>query len=112
MLEGTLKPSGHEIFSKRYLKLHFLNQKDLELPLTDTILTTINLQVQSTMKKIREVLADRHLSRDQAYQLISQKYLRDIFPSPAAPEEEHLEPVDPAAPVDNERLQEIQISRS
>ncbi|KAI1618735.1 mitochondrial 39-S ribosomal protein L47 (MRP-L47)-domain-containing protein [Exophiala viscosa] len=68
--------------------------------------------VQGTMKKIREVLADRHLSRDQAYRLISQKYLRDIFPSPAASEEEHLEPVDPAAPVDNDRLQEIQISRS
>ncbi|KIV84656.1 hypothetical protein PV11_00429 [Exophiala sideris] len=68
--------------------------------------------VQGTMKTIREVLADRHLSRDQAYQMISQKYLRDIFPSPAASEDEHLEPVEPEAAVRDQRLQEIEISRS
>jgi hypothetical protein len=67
------------------------------------------------MRTIREVLADRQLSYDQAQVLINQKELREIFEQPGD-SEQHWEAVEAApveaAPVeDGQSPQQAQISR-
>lgn len=64
------------------------------------------------MGTIREVLADRQLSYDQAQVLINQKELREIFEQPGD-SEQHWEALEAAAPVEGgQSPQQSQISRS
>lgn len=52
-------------------------------------------QIRETMTLIREVLADRQLSYDQAQALIRQRELRDILKTEADEDDwEDLEPLD------------------